>query len=464
MTAPTYEKLTPPTQGTRVTVDGSGRWRIPDDPIVCLLRGDGIGRDVGQAPGITTCAVSVLDAAVARAYGGKRRIHWFDVQAGDVARERYHPEVKDEQINSLNEDQQRQLYLPDDTLKAFEYYSLGLKGPLTTPIGGGFRSINVYLRMRFDLYACVRPVRYFKGVEAPNKRADKVDMVIFRENTEDVYCGIEFKSGSDKAKRVLALLKELGYNVLPSSGVGIKPISPEGSKRLVRMAIRFAIDKKLPSVTLMHKGNIMKFTEGAFKDWGYEVARDEFRDQIVTEAELWDEKASAQQGGAPAGNPNGRVVIKDRIADSMFQQIQLRPDEYSVIATPNLNGDYLSDAVAALVGGIGLAAGANIGDRAAMFEATHGTAPKYTGKNMANPGAVLLSGVLLLEHMGWGEAAQLVNRAVEATFAESEEVAQKGPGGKLYVTYDIARQFPGYGEKAGVASSAFTDRIITHLS
>jgi isocitrate dehydrogenase len=453
MTAPTYDKLTPPTSGTRITVDGKGRWNIPDDPIVCLLRGDGIGQDVGGAPGITTCAVKVLNAAVQKAYGGKKRIAWFDVHAGDVARAMYYPQVKDEQVNSLSEEQQRQLYLPDDTLKAFEHYSAGLKGPLTTPIGGGFRSINVFLRMRFDLYACVRPVRYFKGVEAPNKRADRVDMVIFRENTEDVYCGIEFKSGTERAKKIIGLLKEMGYtNVLPSAGIGIKPISPEGSKRLIRMAIRYAIDKKRPSVTLMHKGNIMKFTEGAFKDWGYEVARDEFPDQTVSE--------DAVTKGASAA---GKVLIKDRIADSMFQQIQLRPDEYSVVATPNLNGDYLSDAVAALVGGIGLAAGANIGDRAAMFEATHGTAPKYTGKNLANPGAVLLSGVLLLENLGWMEAAKMVNNAVEATFAESEATAQKGPGGKLYVTYDIARQFSGYGEKAGASSSEFAERIIHHM-
>jgi isocitrate dehydrogenase len=450
--APTYEKLTPPRQGTRVTVDAGGRWSIPDDPIVCLMRGDGIGRDVGAAPGITTCAVRVLDAAVEKAYKGKRRLHWFDVHAGDVARAMYYPQVKDEQINSLSEEEQRRLYLPDDTLKAFEYYSIGLKGPLTTPIGGGFRSINVYLRMRFDLYACVRPVRYFKGVEAPNKRADKVNMVIFRENTEDVYCGIEFKSNSDKAKKVIALLKDLGYEVLPSSGVGIKPISPEGTKRLVRMAIRYALDKKLPSVTLMHKGNIMKFTEGAFKDWGYELAKADFRDRIVTEEEV-----------TKGADGKGKLLIKDRIADSMFQQIQLRPDEYSVIATPNLNGDYLSDAAAAMTGGIGLAAGANIGDRAAMFEATHGTAPKYTGKNMANPGAVLLSGVLLLEHLKWDEAARLVNGALEATFAESEATAAKGPGGKLYVTYDIARQFAGYGAEAGAGSSEFADRIITHV-
>src|SRR5256714_353776 len=312
MAAPTYEKLKAPTQGTRVTVD-AGKWQIPDDPIVCLLRGDGIGRDVGSAPGITTCAARVLDAAVSKAYKAKRRLHWFDVHAGDVAREMYCPQVKDEQVGSLTEDEQRQLYLPDDTLKAFEYYSVGLKGPLTTPIGGGFRSINVYLRIRFDLYACVRPVRYFKGVEAPNKHANKVNMVIFRENTEDVYCGVEFKSGSDKAKKLLALLKDMGYNVVPSSGLGIKPISPEGTKRLVRMAVKYAIDKKLPSVTLMHKGNIMKFTEGAFKDWGYEVARDEFRDRTVSE----DEVSRGADG-------KGKVLIKDRIAASMFQQGQLR--------------------------------------------------------------------------------------------------------------------------------------------
>ncbi len=454
MSAPTYEKITPPTKGTRVTVNANGEWKVPDDPIVCLLRGDGIGRDVGAVPGITACAVRVLDAAVEKAYKGRRKINWFDVHAGDVARELYYPQVKDEQIGSLSEDEQRKLYLPDDTLKAFGHYALGLKGPLTTPIGGGFRSINVYLRIRFDLYACVRPVRYFRGVEAPNKQAHKVNMVIFRENTEDVYCGIEFKSGSDRAKKLIALLKEWGYNVIPTSGLGIKPMSPEGTKRLVRMAVRYAIDKQLPSVTLMHKGNIMKFTEGAFKDWGYEVAVQEFRDKVITEAEL-----TAAGGKKPAG----KVLINDRIADSMFQQIQLRPDEYSVVATPNLNGDYISDAAAALTGGLGLAAGANIGDRAAMFEATHGTAPKYTGKNAANPGAVLLSGALLLEHLHWDEAAKLVNQGVEAAFAESEDTAKKGPGGKLYVTYDIARQFAGYGAEAGATSAEFAERIIYHL-
>jgi isocitrate dehydrogenase len=457
MTSPKYDKLTPPTAGTRVVREGSG-WKVPDDPIVCLMRGDGIGQDVGSVPGITECSVRVLDAAVKKAYGGKKKIVWFDIHAGDVARAMYNPGVKDEQVNTLSEDQQRALYLPDDSLKAFEYYSVGLKGPLTTPIGGGFRSINVYLRFRFDLYACVRPVKYYEGVDAPNRNAKKVDMCIFRENTEDVYCGIEFKSGTERAKKVVAFLREMGYGpdvLLESAGIGIKPISPERTKRLVRMAIQYAIDKKCPSVTLCHKGNIMKFTEGAFKDWGYELAKAEFGDKTITEDEVYK-----SHGGK---TPAGKIMIKDRIADSMFQQIQLRPDEYSVIATPNLNGDYLSDAVAALTGGIGLAAGANIGDHAAMFEATHGTAPKYTGKNMANPSAVLLSGVLMLEWLGWHEAAKMVNKAVEATFRESDAVAKKGPGGKLYVTYDIARQYPEYGEKAAATSSEFAERIIHHL-
>ncbi|MCZ2343538.1 MAG: NADP-dependent isocitrate dehydrogenase [Bacteroidales bacterium] len=459
MSAPTYDKLTAPTAGTRVTLGSDGKWNIPDDPIVVLIRGDGIGADVNNVPGITTCAVNVLDAAVKKAYGGKKSIHWFDAHAGDVARSLYNPGITDDQVKALDENGQRQVYLPDDTLKAFDYYKVGLKGPLTTPIGGGFRSINVYLRFRFDLYSCVRPVKYFQGIDAPNRNANKVDMCIFRENTEDVYCGIEFKSGSDRAKKLVAFLREMGYGadvLLDSAGIGIKPISPERSKRLIRMAIQYAIDKKCPSVTLCHKGNIMKFTEGAFKDWGYELAKAEFRDQIVTEDEVYTNHG----GKAPAG----KIVIKDRIADSMFQQIQLRPDEYSVIATPNLNGDYLSDAVAALTGGIGLAAGANIGDQSAMFEATHGTAPKYTGQNRANPGAVLLSGVLLLEFLGWFEAAKLVSDGVEAVFAEADETAKKGPGGKLHVTYDIARQFPGYSEKDGVSSSGFADRIIEKIN
>ena len=458
MTAPTYDKLTPPATGSRITPAANGSWNIPDDPIICLMRGDGIGRDLNGVPGISTCAVQVLDAAVAKAYGGKRKIVWFDIHAGNAARELYYPHISDEQVNQLSEEDQRKLYLPDDSLKAFEYYSVGLKGPLTTPIGGGFRSINVYLRFRFDLYACVRPVKYFKGVDAPNRNANKVDMCIFRENTEDVYCGIEFKSGSDRAKQLITFLRELGYGpdvLLDSAGIGIKPISPERSKRLIRMAIQYALDKKCPSVTLCHKGNIMKFTEGAFKDWGYELAKTEFRDHLVTEDEVYKEYG----GKVPAG----KIVLKDRIADSMFQQIQLRPEEYSVIATPNLNGDYLSDAVAALTGGIGLAAGANIGDKAAMFEATHGTAPKYTGQDKANPSAVLLSGVLLLEFLQWHEAAQLVTQALEKTLSESDAIAKAGPGGQLYVTYDIARQYPDYGEAKAAPASVFTQRLIHHL-
>ena len=458
MSAPTYDKLTAPTAGTRVTRGDDGHWNIPDDPIVVLIRGDGIGADVDGVPGITTCAVNVLDAAVQKAYGGKKKIHWFDAHAGDVARSLYNPGITDDKVKALDEDGQRQVYLPDDTLKAFDYYKVGLKGPLTTPIGGGFRSINVYLRFRFDLYSCVRPVKYFQGIDAPNRNANKVDMCIFRENTEDVYCGIEFKSGSTKARELVAFLREMGYGedvLLDSAGIGIKPISPERSKRLIRMAIQYAIDKNCPSVTLCHKGNIMKFTEGAFKDWGYELAKAEFGDKTISEDEVY-----ANHGGK---TPAGKIMVKDRIADSMFQQIQLRPDEYSVIATTNLNGDYLSDAVAALTGGIGLAAGANIGDHSAMFEATHGTAPKYTGKNRANPGAVLLSGALLLEFLGWFEAAALVNQGVEAVFAEADATAKKGPGGQMYVTYDIARQFPGYGEQAGASSSGFADRIIEHI-
>ena len=422
MTAPTYEKLTAPKQGSRVTVDANGDWKFPDDPIVCLMRGDGIGRDVGAAPGITTCAAKVIDAAVAKVYKGKRKINWFDVHAGDVAREMYYPQVKDEQVGTLSEEEQRQLYLPDDTLKAFANITASAsKATLTTPIGGGFRSINVFLRIRFDLYACVRPVKYFKGVEAPNKRADKVDMVIFRENTEDVYCGIEFRSNSDKAKRVIALLTEMGYKVPASAGIGVKPMSPEGSKRLIRMAIKYAIEKKLPSVTLMHKGNIMKFTEGAFKDWGYELAKQEFRSEVVSE----DEAGKGMDS-------KGKVLIKDRIADSMFQQIQLRPDEYSVIATPNLNGDYLSDAAAAMTGGIGLAAGANIGDKAAMFEATHGTAPKYTGKNLANPGAVLLSGVMLSRTSEVGRSRQAGQQGAGSDLRRERAVGRQGTGAEAF--------------------------------
>jgi len=429
---------------------------------------------------------------VQKCYPGKRKIHWFDVHAGDVAREMYYPQVKDEQVNTLGEEEQRQLYLPDDTLKAFEYYAVGLKGPLTTPIGGGFRSINVYLRLRFDLYACVRPVRHFKGVEAPNKRADKVNMVIFRENTEDVYAGIEFKEGSPDAARLISflnddLLKGGKKKVRLDSGVGIKPISIFGTKRLVRNAIRHALETGRKTVTLVHKGNIQKFTEGAFREWGYEVAIQEFRDQTVTERESWIlgnveanpgisdaenaalvepgmefapqnfrdavcAEVTAVLGSIGKSHGNGawknKILINDRIADSIFQQIIIRPSDYSILATSNLNGDYISDAAAAQVGGLGIAPGANIGDGYAVFEATHGTAPKYADKDMINPGSVILSGVMMLEFIGWKEAAKMIETAMEKT------IQQK------FVTYDFERQTAG---ATKVGTSEFATRIIGNM-
>ena len=428
MTKYKFAKVPPRGEGI---VYKNGTLGVPDNPIIPFVEGDGTGPDIWRA------SVRVFDAAVERAYQGKRKIAWMEVFAGEKSFKQF------------------QDWLPKETLDAMKEYRVSIKGPLTTPVGGGIRSLNVTLRQVLDLYACIRPVRYFEGVGAPVKEPEKVNIVIFRENTEDVYAGIEWKAGSPEAEKLAAFLrKEFKSDIREKSALGIKPMSEFGSKRLVEMAIRYAIAKCRESVTLVHKGNIMKFTEGAFKDWGYELAKAEFRDRIVTEDEVY-----ANHGGK---TPAGKLLIKDRIADSMFQQIQLRPEDYSVIATPNLNGDYLSDAAAAMTGGLGLAAGANIGDKSAMFEATHGTAPKYTGQNRANPGAVLLSGALMLEHLGWFEAAKLVNDGVEAVFAESDATAQKGPGGKLYVTYDIARQFTGYGEKAGASSSAFADRI-THF-
>ncbi|MEP0813356.1 MAG: isocitrate dehydrogenase (NADP(+)) [bacterium] len=465
-----FEKLPLPASGEKFTFDSHGDPVTPDNPIVCLIEGDGIGRSIGGVPGITETSVKVIDAAVQKSYGGNRKIEWFKVHAGDASREIYFPNVTDDQLKGLPPQRQRDCYLPEDTLKAIDYFKVALKGPLTTPIGGGFSSINVALRQIFDLYVCLRPVRHYPGVPAPNINAHKVDMHLFRENSEDVYMGVEEVGGSERAQRIINLLnEELGYKdrlaqpIKLSSGIGIKPISPEGTKRLVRRAIKYAINLKLPSVTLVHKGNIMKFTEGAFKNWGYEIAKAEFRDKIVTEDELWAEDA-APRGGAAKGDANGRIVVKDRIADSMFQQVQLRPDEYSVIATPNLNGDYLSDALAACVGGLGLAPGANIGDGAAIFEATHGTAPKYTGQDKANPGSVILSGVLMLKWMGWVEAGELIDRAIGETIRESADAAARGEWDKLFVTYDIARQFEGGSEKYGVKASKFGERIIEHLA
>jgi len=397
-----YEKLTPPTKGEKVSIDQNEVPIVPDNPIIPFIEGDGIGVDIWKA------SVRVFDAAVEKAYGGKRKIEWFEVFAGEKANEVYGPNT----------------WLPEDTLKAIEEYKVAIKGPLTTPVGGGIRSINVALRQKLDLYACVRPVRYFNGVPSPVKEPHKLDVVIFRENTEDVYSGVEFKQGTEEAEKVINFLNnEMGKSIRLDSGIGIKPISVFGTQRLVRAAIKYALENKRKSVTLVHKGNIMKFTEGAFKDWGYELAVKEFRDFVVTEDELWSEHNGKV--------PEGKIVIKDRIADSMFQQILLRPDEYDVVATPNLNGDYLSDACAAQVGGLGLAPGANIGSKAALFEATHGTAPKYAGLDKVNPSSVILSGVMMLQYMKWNEAADLIIKGIEGAINNKT------------VTYDLERQMEG---------------------
>jgi isocitrate dehydrogenase len=392
----------------------NGRLAVPDDPIVPFIEGDGTGPDIWRA------SVRVFDAAVAHAYGGRRRIAWFEVLAGEKAK-------------TLTGE-----WLPADTLEAVRHFKVAIKGPLTTPVGGGIRSLNVTLRQVLDLYACVRPVRYYAGTPAPVTHPERMNVVIFRENTEDVYAGIEFARGTPEALRLIAFLeRELGKHVAADSGVGIKPISETGTKRLVRMAIRFALGHGRKTLTLMHKGNIMKFTEGAFRDWGYEVAKTEFRDHVVTEEEV----------GAGASR-EGKLVVNDRIADSVFQQVLTRTADYDVFATPNLNGDYLSDACAAQVGGLGMAPGANIGDEIGFFEATHGTAPKYAGKDVINPGSVILSGVMLLRHIGWEEAADLIEHGLGATIAQKR------------VTYDLARLMDGATE---LRTSQFADAIIHNL-
>ena len=407
-----YDKLEELKVGRKVQIS-AGKVSVPDDPIIPFIEGDGIGRD------ITKATHRVVNAAVEKAYGGKRRIHWWEIYAGDKAQEKYGE------------------LLPQDTIHAISDYKVVIKGPLTTPVGGGFRSLNVTLRQVLDLYACVRPVKYYPGVPSPVKNPEKMDVVIYRENTEDVYAGIEWQAESEKAKKVISLLNDtMGTKIRIDSGIGIKPISKFASQRLVRMAIQHALRHGRKSVTLVHKGNIQKFTEGAFRDWGYELARTEFADQTVSEEQL---------GSGSAGN---KVVMKDRIADSMFQQILTRTNEYEVIATTNLNGDYLSDACAAQVGGLGIAPGANIGDEAALFEATHGTAPKYADKDMINPGSLLLSAVMMLQYMGWQEAGD----AVEAAFTKT--IQQKK------VTYDLARQTEGAKE---LKTSEFGSAIIENL-
>jgi len=402
--------------GTVIKIE-KNRLVVPNNPIIPFIRGDGTGPDIWNA------SVRVFDAAVNEIYKNKKYIRWKEIFAGEYAFKEYGE------------------WLPKETLDAIRKYKVAIKGPLTTPVGGGIRSLNVTLRQELDLYACVRPVRYFDGVPSPVKSPEKLNVVIFRENTEDVYAGIEYKKGSSEAKKIIAFLgQEFGKKIRTDSGIGIKPMSATGSKRLVSRAIQYAIDKGLKSVTLMHKGNIMKFTEGAFREWGYEVAKDKFARYTVTEEEV--------QKKYKGKVPKGKVVIKDRIADAMFQQVLLRPEEYEVIATPNLNGDYISDACAAQVGGLGMAPGANIGDKAAIFEATHGTAPKYAGQDKVNPGSVILSGVMMFEHLGWDKVAGMIVKSLEKTIQQKT------------VTYDLERQMIG---ARLVKCSEFADEIIKNM-
>jgi isocitrate dehydrogenase len=413
---PTYKLAKVPTDGERIGYEG-GALRVPSNPIIPFIEGDGTGPDIWRA------SVRVFDAAVEKCFKGERRVRWMEVFAGEKA-------FKDHGD-----------WLPQETVDAMQDFRVSIKGPLSTPVGGGIRSLNVTLRQVLDLYACIRPVRYFEGVGNPMKEPEKLNVVIFRENVEDVYAGIEWAAGSPEAEKLRQFIKtEFKKDIREKSALGVKPMSAFGSKRLVEMAIRYALKNNLPSVTLVHKGNIMKFTEGGFRDWGYELAREKFGETVCTEADLGK---AGNQARADA------VVLKDRIADAMFQQLLLRPDEYSVIATPNLNGDYLSDAAAAQVGGLGIAPGGNVGDGMAVFEATHGTAPKYANQDRINPGSVILSGVMMFEYMGWDEVGRLIVRGLENAIKSKR------------VTYDLARQMPGATE---VPTSAFADQIIKGMS
>ena len=413
-----FDKIEIPQQGQLIQAQGA-ELTVPNDPIIPFIEGDGIGPDIMKA------SKRIWDAAVEKAYNGKKKIVWLEIFAGEKAKAKY--------------DQ----WLPKDTLEAIQYYKVAIKGPLTTPVGGGFRSLNVSLRQKLNLYACVRPVYYFEGIPSPVVHPQKMDMIIFRENTEDVYSGIEWQQGTEEARKVIDFIKnEFNINIRPDSGVGIKPISITGTHQLVRKAIHYALKHKRKSLTLVHKGNIMKFTEGAFCDWGYQLAKAEFSEQIITEEDYWKLKEAGQE------IPKDKLLIKDRIADSMFQQVLTRPDEYDVVALPNLNGDYLSDACAAQIGGLGMAPGGNLGDDLALFEPTHGTAPKYANKDKVNPCALVLSGVMMLDHLGWGEAAEAVNNAV------GKAIRQKK------VTYDLARLI---GDVEPLSTSAFATAVIENL-
>lgn len=430
-----YEKITPPKEGEKIRKDKKGKIIVPDQPIIPYITGDGIG------PEIVAAMRKVVDAAVEKAYNGKKEIVWFEIFAGEQARKVYAAEYSDEELQKLDPAIVRNLFLPKDTLNAIVDYVVAIKGPLTTPVGGGFRSLNVAIRQRLDLYSCIRPVKHIKGVPAPVKEPEKVNMVIFRENVEDVYAGIEFEPESAEAKKLITFINEnYDKNIILESGIGIKPMSWENTSRLVRMAIEYAQDKGFNKVTLVHKGNIMKFTEGKFKDWGYKLAAEEFPDLVLTEKEVFD-KYNGEI-------PEGKIMINDRIADAMFQQVLLRPDEYQVLALPNLNGDYISDALAAQVGGLGFAPGANVGDKAAVFEATHGTAPKHAGQDKVNPGSIIYSAIMMLDYLDWTKAADLINEAVEKTIAQKK------------VTYDLARQM---GDIEPIATSEFAKAIISNL-
>ena len=416
-----YQKIKVPTDGTKITVNADHSLNVPDNPIIPYIEGDGIGVDVSPV------MIKVVDAAVQKAYGGKRKIAWMEVYAGEKATQVYDQDT----------------WLPQETLDAVRDYVVSIKGPLTTPVGGGIRSLNVALRQQLDLYVCLRPVLWFQGVPSPVKKPGDVDMVIFRENSEDIYAGIEWKAGSPEANKVIKFLKEeMGVTKIrfdQDCGIGVKPVSREGTKRLVRKALQYVVDNDRESLTLVHKGNIMKFTEGAFKDWGYEVARDEFGAELL-DGGPWMKFKNPKSGR--------EVIVKDAIADAMLQQILLRPAEYDVIATLNLNGDYLSDALAAEVGGIGIAPGANLSDTVAMFEATHGTAPKYAGQDKVNPGSVILSAEMMLRHMGWTEAADLIIKGTNGAIAAKT------------VTYDFERLMEG---AKLVGSSGFGDEMIKHM-
>jgi len=408
-----FNNVPVPADGEPIQFQG-GRFVIPDTPIIPFIEGDGTGPDIWRA------SQAVFDAAVAKVYGGKRRIAWYEIFAGEKAFSRF---------NS---------WLPQDSLDAIKEFRIAIKGPLTTPVGGGIRSLNVSLRQLLNLYVCWRPVRYYPGVPSPMKQPEKLNVVIFRENTEDVYAGIEWRQGTPEAKKVIDWLNtEMGCHIRPDSGIGVKPMSVTGSKRLIRRAIQYAIANQRKSVTLVHKGNIMKFTEGAFRDWGYELVREEFAGACVIESEL--------SGAVPAG----KVLVKDRIADSIFQQVLLRPDEYDVLAPPNLNGDYLSDACAAQVGGLGMAPGANIGDEHGVFEATHGTAPKYAGQDVVNPSSLILSGSMMFEFMGWKEVSSVIEQGITRTLAQKR------------VTYDLHRLMEG---ATKLKTSEFAAAIIENMS